>query len=377
VNRQTRVEDQRRATNPLFNDRKLKLGTFCTNLSGGCTMSKADGMLDADWSSATALAKMADAMEFEAIVPVGRWKGFGGETDFNGRGFECFTFAAGMAAQTKYSAVFATSHVPTVHPVMAAKQGMTIDHISGGRFNLNVVTGWYTPEIEMFGAPLMEHDRRYDMAAEWLSIIRRLWTEDEEFDFSGEFYTVKKALARPKPVQKPHPVIMSAGASPNGREFAAKYADVGFTNLEAYDSDYLRKRVDSFRKYAWDEHHRNIQVWTNSYIFQGETEKEARDYYRHCVLENGDWPGVENLIGLLGINSQSIPAPALAKLKEHFMAGWGGYPLVGTREQIVDGLRTLAEAGFDGTLLSWPRYVDDMREFQQTIYPLVREAGLR
>lgn len=43
----------------------------------------------------------------------------------------------------------------------------------------------------------------------------------------------------------------------------------------------------------------------------------------------------------------------------------------------VDGLRTLAEAGFDGTLLSWPRYVDDMREFQETIYPLVQQAGLR
>jgi alkanesulfonate monooxygenase SsuD/methylene tetrahydromethanopterin reductase-like flavin-dependent oxidoreductase (luciferase family) len=371
------MEDQRRATNPLFNDRKLKLGTFCTNLSGGCTMSKAEGMLDADWASTTALAKMADAMEFEAIVPVGRWKGFGGETDFNGRGFECFTFAAGMAAQTKYSGVFATSHVPTVHPVMVAKQGMTIDHISGGRFNLNVVTGWYTPEIEMFGAPLMEHDRRYDMAAEWLQIVRRLWTEEEEFDFSGEFYVVKKAIARPKPVQKPHPVVMSAGASPKGREFAAKYADVGFTNLEAYDLDYLRKRVDSFRKYAWDEHKRNIQVWTNSYIFEGETEKEARDYYHYCVFENGDWPGVENLINLLGINSLSIPAPALAKLKEHFIAGWGGYPLIGTRDQIVDGLLTLAKAGFDGSLLSWPRYVEDMHAFQQKTYPLVQQAGLR
>ena len=60
MNVQVRAEEQRRATNPLFNDRKLKLGTFCTNLSGGCTMSEADGMLDADWSSTVTLATLAD-----------------------------------------------------------------------------------------------------------------------------------------------------------------------------------------------------------------------------------------------------------------------------------------------------------------------------
>ncbi|HWM48695.1 MAG TPA: LLM class flavin-dependent oxidoreductase [Xanthobacteraceae bacterium] len=374
---QASADEQRRASNPLFNHRKLKLGTFCTNLSGGCTMSAAEGMLDCDWDSTTELAQLADSMEFEALVPVGRWKGFGGNTDFNGRGFECFTWAAGISALTSYSAVFATSHVPTVHPLMVAKQGTTIDHISRGRFTLNVVTGWYAPEIEMFGAPLLDHDSRYDMAIEWLDIIKRLWTEDEEFDYVGRFYALKRALARPKPVQRPHPVVMSAGASPRGREFAAKYADVGFTNLDAYDIDSLKARVDAFRKFAWDEHHRRIQVWTNSYIFQGETEKEARDYYNYCVFEKGDWPGAENLINLLGINSQSIPAPALTKLKEHFMAGWGGYPLVGTKEQIVDGLITLAEAGFDGTLLSWPRYVAGMREFKDVTYPLVQQAGLR
>ena len=90
-------------------------------------------------------------MEFEALVPVGRWRGFGGVTNFNGPGFEAFSWAAGIGASTKYSSVFATSHVPTVHPIMAAKQCTTIDHITGGRFTLNVVTGWHKPEIEMFG----------------------------------------------------------------------------------------------------------------------------------------------------------------------------------------------------------------------------------
>ncbi len=172
-----RADQLREASNPLFSDRKLKLGTFCSNLSGGATMSSIDGVLQAHWPSTESIARMADEMQLEAVVPVGRWKGFGGSTNFNGEGFECFTWAAAMGALTKHPAVFATSHVPTMHPVMAAKQGATIDHISGGRFTLNVVTGWYRPEIEMFGAPLLEHDTRYDMAIEWIEIIKRLWTQ--------------------------------------------------------------------------------------------------------------------------------------------------------------------------------------------------------
>ena len=120
----------RRQTNPLFNDHKLKLGTFCTNLSGGCTISTADGVFELDWPNTATLARLADDMEFEALVPVGRWKGFGGETNFNGNGFECYTWAAGIAGMTRNSSVFSTSHISTVHPVMAAKQGMTIDDIS-------------------------------------------------------------------------------------------------------------------------------------------------------------------------------------------------------------------------------------------------------
>jgi dimethylsulfone monooxygenase len=372
-----RTDQLREACNPLFGPARLKLGTFCTNLSGGCTMSSIDGLLKAEWPSTVALAQLAEEMEFEALVPVGRWKGFGGETDFNGAGFECYTWAAAIGALTKKAAVFATSHVPTVHPVMAAKQGTTIDHISNGRFTLNVVTGWFEPEIAMFGAPLMEHDQRYDAAIEWLEIIRQLWTRDEAFDFEGKFYHVKNATMRPKPIQKPHPVVMSAGASPRGKHFAAKYADVAFTNLEGHDFETLRSRVQSYRQLAREEYGREVQVWTNSYIFQGETEAEAKRFYQYCVHQKGDWAGVQNLVDIMGINSLSIPAATLQVLKEHFIAGWGGFPLVGTKEQIVDKLLMMSKAGFDGTLLSWARYEEDMRQFQAETLPLLRQAGLR
>ena len=113
---------QRRSTNPVFNDRKLKLGTFGTNLDRGCAISSIDGVLEINWPNTLELAKTSEEMEFEALVPIGRWHGFGGVTNFNGPGFECFSWAAAIGASTHYSSIFATSHVPTIHPVMAAKQ---------------------------------------------------------------------------------------------------------------------------------------------------------------------------------------------------------------------------------------------------------------
>jgi dimethylsulfone monooxygenase len=193
----TRAEQLREASNPLFSDRKLKLGTFSSNLSGGCAISTIDGVLEADWPSTLELARMGDEMGFEALVPVGRWKGFGGVTNFNGAGFESFTWAAGIGASTTRSGIFATSHVPTMHPVIAAKQATTVDHLSNGRFTLNIVTGWYQPEIEMFGEPQMEHDERYERAMEWLEVIKLLWTREEEFDFEGRFYRIKKGWLQP------------------------------------------------------------------------------------------------------------------------------------------------------------------------------------
>ena len=94
---EAKSEELRRKTNPVFNDRKLKLGTFGTNLDRGCAISTIDRVLDINWPNTLELARISEQMEFEALVPIGRWRGFGGVTNFNGPGFECFSWAAGSA----------------------------------------------------------------------------------------------------------------------------------------------------------------------------------------------------------------------------------------------------------------------------------------
>ncbi len=371
------ARQDRRKTNPVFNDRKLKLGTFGTNLDRGCAISSIDGVLEINWPNTLELAKTSEEMEFEALVPIGRWHGFGGVTNFNGPGFECFSWASAIGASTHYSGIFATSHVPTIHPVMAAKQAATIDHVTGGRFALNIVTGWNRPEIEMFGSPLLEHNDRYDCAAEWLHILKELWTRDEPFDFEGRFYKIKKGYLEPKPIQRPFPAVMNAGGSEKGQHFAAKHCDMVYVVFGSHDFDDCKAKVDSYRELARNEYGRELQVWSYAYVVQGETEKEAKDYFDKYVQEKGDWDAVTNLVDTMIANAKTLPPAVLAEMKKHFIAGWGGYPLIGTPEQIVDGLIRMSKMGLDGTLLYWPRYIEDQRWFKNNVYPLVVEAGLR
>jgi alkanesulfonate monooxygenase SsuD/methylene tetrahydromethanopterin reductase-like flavin-dependent oxidoreductase (luciferase family) len=97
------------------------------------------------------------------------------------------------------------------------------------------------------------------------------------------------------------------------------------------------------------------------------------------VHEKGDWEAAKNMIDTftLDINARMIPTERLKAYQEAFIAGWGGFPLIGTKEQIVDGLQALSRAGLDGVLLCWPRFEQGMREFRDVTYPLVRQAGLR
>jgi dimethylsulfone monooxygenase len=370
-------EDDRRAGNAIWNSNKFKLGVFGANVSNGCAMTMAPGALETSWPNTKAICTAADRAGFEALVPVARWKGFGGDTNFNGTCYETYTWAAGLSAVTDNIGVFSTSHVPTVHPIMAAKQATTIDHISNGRFALNIVCGWFQPELEMFGAPIMEHDERYVCATEWLDVLKMLWTAEEEFDFEGKYFKIQKGFHQPKPIQRPFPPIMNAGGSPVGQRFAARVADMAFVALEKHDADTVKRRVNGLRDLAHSEFKRDIQVWNSSYVVCRPTEKEAKEYLEYYVREMGDWKAVENLVRIFGMQSLALPPEVLEEFKFHFIAGWSGFPLVGTPEQIVDKIQMMSKAGMNGTALSFVNYQEELPQFIREVVPLLEQAGLR
>ena len=363
-------------TNPLFSDNRMKLGVMAFNCSHGSTITTVPEAWDLNWADTQEIAQMADAARLEVLLPVGRWRGYGGPSNFNNATFESFTWAASIGAITEYISVFATCHVPLVNPIMAAKMAATIDHVTGGRFSINVVCGWFKDEFEMFNAELREHDERYVYGAEWVELVRKLWSEPDEFDFDGKYFHSKRAWSQPKPMQQPYPPVMNAGGSEAGQRFAATVANMNFVLLKAHEPEAGKAQVDKLKNMA-REVGREVQSWIHVYVVCRETEKEAQDYLNYYVREKGDLEAVNNLMSIFEVQTETLPPEALDQFRFHFMAGHGGYPLVGTPEQIVDGLTTLAEMGVDGCLISWVDYKTELRQWIDDVLPLMEQAGLR
>ena len=355
-------------------DNALKLGVFGVNVSHGCSISTAEGNIEVNWPESVKIAIQADQAGIEAMVPVARWKGFGGQTNFNHRSFDTYTWAAGLAQATERILVFTTTQVPTIHPVLAAKQAATIDHISGGRFGLNIVAGWNADEIGMFGKQQLAHDQRYEVAAEWIELIKRLWTEPESFDFQGRYFQCPRAYAEPKPVQQPHPLVMSAGVSPAGRAFAAQHADMNF--LLAADLEGVKEIATDVRRLA-AQYEREVSVWGMAVPVIGDTEKEAREYFHYYVDEKGDWEAARNLLDNVMPESESFDPARAQEMLRHLVEGYAALPIVGTAEQVADGLIEFHKAGVDGLTLSWVNYEEGLARFSAEVLPLLEQAGVR
>ncbi|MBP2293333.1 LLM class flavin-dependent oxidoreductase [Azospirillum rugosum] len=363
---------------PIYGPNKLKLGHFGMN-AAGIAMTRAPDYPKLSWQRTIEAARLAEEGNFEVIVPFARWKGFIEDDPVhqNGIVYDAYTFAAGVSQATEKSGVFVTSHIPTVHPILAAKQTATIDHISGGRFGLNVVAGWNRPELEMFGAAMREHDDRYDQADEWLMLLRRLWGEQEAFDHEGKFYTIRKGISLPRPLQGAMPPIMNAGGSGRGMHFAAKNADVAFVILKSDDPDQNAAQVAEYKDFARKEYGREIQVWSFGNVVQRPTTKEAEEFHDYYVNQWGDEECVDGWLKLQAMNTQVLPPHVLIALRERFKAGSGGIPLIGSAEVIADRLVKLSKVGLDGLLLSWFDCNAEMPAFNAEVMPLLRQAGVR
>ena len=364
------TESQRR--NAVFNNNKLKLGTFATNTIGSIHTAAPDGY-HPTWENSLRAAQAADKAGFEALLGLARWKAVGGKLPIEHRDsivLDPFTWAAGIAMATNYCTVLATTSAPTMHPLLVAKQGATIDHISGGRFGLNVVGGWSRAEFEMFGLQLADHDLRYDYLEEWLNVIGKLWSATEEFDFEGKFLTLKGAMSRPQPIQQPRPLVMNAAVSQRGQRFACQYADCCFVA-----SSVGREAIESYKKLAREEFGREVAVWTQIPIVQRNTRQEARDFLNYFAVQYEDTPAVDAWAAGMAKESRSLDGNATAFSR--MVVATGGEPIVGTAADIADQLETLSDLGIDGILLSWFDFEDGLNRFSEGVLPILEQRGLR
>ena len=360
----------------LTSPNKLKLGIFGINVAGGAGgISTLPGPMKINnWEEQRNLAITADRAGFEVLVPVSRWKGFNGPSGHWDRSFETWAWGAALAEATERIQIFTTCAVPLYHPVMAAKLGATLDHISGGRWGLNIVPGWLGKEFKMFGMELGAREERYKLAQEWMTLVDRLWTESEEFDFDGDFFNLEGAISTPKPMQT-RPMIMNAGQSPEGQKFAVDNADMIYIKLS--NTDQCRENIESIRAQAKAQG-KDVAVWGNLDVICKPTEKEARAF-ADAWIEAGDDVSVAGFLeSVLGGDSASQDFmrnnPQATKTIQ--LSG-GGESVIGNPEQIVEAMQGYSDLGMDGLALTFHEYPGAVEYFISDVHPLLVDAGLR
>jgi FMNH2-dependent dimethyl sulfone monooxygenase len=290
---------------------------------------------------------------------------------------EALTTAAGLAETTEDIHLITAVHTGLWHPGPVANAVVTGDHISNGRFHINVVTGWFKREYTGFGEPWLEHDERYARSEEFIRVLKGLWESGrtgEPFDFHGRFYQIIDALAKPGP--KGNPQVFQAGNSVAARKVAARVSDVFFLNGNYLED--AKEIIDSVKGYAEEFGTEPPRFAINSFLLQEQTEQKAKSTLEQII----DQAPEETLKAFKEQVKQAGQASPEGEgmwddAELHDLVQWNnGFRtgLIGTKEQIVERIRQLEAIGIDIVLFSALNYTEDLPKFGEELLPLVREA---
>ena len=371
-----------RNTNPMRGPNRFKLGVFSANCDGGLTMSLAPERWRANWDDIVAMCQIADRAGMEFILPVAKWRGYQGKANIYGKSFETMTHSAAIGALTQQICVFSTIHVPLVTPAFAAKAIATIDHITHGRAGLNIVCGWNQEEFDLHGVTI-DQDTRYEHGLEWYRVWSRMLEGGPEFDWDGRFFKLKRLETNPVSVQRPRPLVMSAGFSPKGRDFAAQAADALFTTMTELDQApaMLANVAQHAGKYG-----RHLPVYAMGHVVCRPTRREAEEFYYHFAEELADADGqayYRRQRGTkVGAGDTTLPRPfenrfTRAMGKSFSGAYPGTYPFVGTPDDVAAEMVRMSAAGLAGTSVAFLDYLEEIPFFVAEVMPRLERLGLR
>tara|TARA_B100000676_G_scaffold196119_1_gene192826 strand:- start:4391 stop:5452 length:1062 start_codon:yes stop_codon:yes gene_type:complete len=350
--------------------KEFKLGIFMPSVSHSPNISAYKPDPD-DWtfSKNVEIAKIAEKAGFDFLFPISRWRTIGGQINFHGNSLETMTWAAGLLASTKRMEIFSTVHVPVFNPVVVAKMGATLDHMSGGRWGINIVSGWNKAEFDMMGLEMLPHESRYERSTDFINILKGLWLEEPgRFNFRSSFYTVKGGYCMPQPVRKPHPPIVNAGTSNAAREMVGKYCDWAFIcPISFEDAQEIAEDIKGRAHKAG----RKVRVVSMAQPIW-HTDSSVAYAERDRVLEQMDHEALASWAEGAGLESESFDQQTL----ETFCFGSGAMPLLGTPEDVATQIAEFKKAGVDGLLMSYMDFLRDTERFGKDILPILDRMGV-
>jgi len=324
-----------------------------------------------------------------------------------------------MAHATKHLGFGVTCNLAYEPPYLLARRFSTLDHLTDGRIGWNIVTGYLDSAARGMGFDAqMAHDDRYDLADEYMQVVRALWEQSWEdgavradraagvYADPARVHRVRHAgpqyridaihLCEPSPQRTP--VLYQAGASERGRAFAARHAECVFVNASSKAN--VARLVADLRARAAP---RPLQVYVGATVVVGRTEAEARDklaeYRRHASIEGALAHAAASLgidfakfgmdVAVDGTASQAIQSnvEAMARTLGHgwtkralidrIVLGSRQEPIVGDADQVVEALAAwVAEADVDGFNLSRTVVPECLEDFIALVVPRLQERAM-
>jgi len=361
----------------------VKFAYWVPNVSGGLVVSKIEQRTDWGLEYNQELARIAERSGFEyALSQVRYMASYGAEYQH-----ESTSFSLALLLATEKLKVIAAVHPGLWQPAVLAKLGASSDVMTGGRFAVNVVSGWFKGEFQALGEQWLEHDERYRRSEEFIRVLKASWTEDEA-EFSGDFYNLHGYNLKPKPLVipgRPHPEIFQGGNSTVAREMAGRVSDWYFMN--GNNADWVREQIEEVSGYAraaGREPGTDIRFGLNAFIVARETEAEAREVVEE-IIDKADVEAVKGFGDAVKQAGQSTGDKRgmwqdsdfkdLVQYNDGFRTG-----LIGTPEQIARKIVGYREQGVGLILGGFLHFQEEVDYFGREVLPIVRsleaERGL-
>lgn len=337
----------------------MKLG-FWPPVYGNWIMTNRSDVSDASFEYTKRSTLAAEAAGFDTMLVAEHFiHPNGPELDL----LDAWTTCAALAALTERIEIIAAVKPGLRAPGTIAKMATNIDHVSAGRFAINLVSAWWPPEYEMMGCPVLPHDERYARSREYAEIIRGLWTTSA-FSYEGEHYSVKDATLAPPPVQRPHPTIYIGGESEAGRALGAHIADVFLINARPLDE--MQPIVEDMKRRAASLDRVPLRFGMTGFVICRDTEQEAwREFERLVDLRHLVVKGADTEVEMLKTSPQID--------RRVGTNGGTAAGFIGTPEQITERILAFRDIGMETFLLQFHPVLEEVQRFGEQIIPLLRD----
>jgi dimethylsulfone monooxygenase len=330
---------------------------------GGWLRNIDDEGMEASWAYVSRLARRSEDLGFDlTLIAELNLNDIKGD---DAPSLEAWSTAAALAAVTERLEIMVAVR-PTFHaPALFAKQAANIDHISGGRLSVNVVSAWWATEARRYGVQFDQHDDRYARTEEWLDVVNGLWTEPV-FTHRGRLYHIDEGILEPKPLQRPRPTVYAGGESPAAKALISRKCDAWLTHGDP--PDVIAPKLADMRERREAAGLAPMSFGAAAFAVVRESEAAARaevaritDVRRsaHGFANYQDWVGNTQLEQRVSLEDYSVSNRGLRS------------GLVGTPEQVTERVLEFERAGVDLLLLQLSPQLEEMERFAETVIPLV------